>query len=301
MAKSNCRRTTLVATSVAILGLTITSTASALVLGSIQPGQWNAALGDGSVMPGPTELSPAAEEFYRSQIGQGGMFDLPAVQSIRAVRPQLVGDVLIGNPIQRPNGAGLNDANEGPAYEALLMSWANSDNDDPTILNVASWDYEIGGREVPGAPAVAINGGPTWDLTNGHIKFSVRAPRGVWDVSLELIDVNGHSIGWFGHPPSANWTNVVIWLNNLAGQGAMPFFVGSAAFDITQVARIRLNESTQGGVTAFFEPNPVAGLPGIWNAWNHLSVIVPEPGSIALLLLGLAGLAGGTVRARRSR
>lgn len=299
MNESKHRRHAFLGAWLAILGLAASGTASALVLGSIQPGGWKAALADGSVMPGPTEFSPAAEEFYRSQIGQGGMFGLPAVQSIRAVMPELLGDVLVGNP-RVVNGNGLNNDNEGPAYEALLMSWANSDNDDPAILNVASWDYEIGGREqVPGAPALNANGVPTWDLTNGHIKFSVRAPRGVWDVSLELIDVNGNSIGWFGHPPSANWTNVVIWLNNLAGQGAMPFFVGSAAFDITQVARIRLNESTQGGVTAFFEPNPVAGLPGVWNAWNHLSVIVPEPGSIALLVFGLAGLAGTSRRVRR--
>jgi hypothetical protein len=87
--------------------------------------------------------------------------------------------------------------------------------------------------------------------------------------------------------------------NMASPQGPFTVFFQDPLFDITQVAPIRLDEAGN-SVTI---PNPDSfGLP-VWNAWNHLTVSpkVPEPGSLTLLALGIAGMAVITVRRRGAK
>ena len=205
----------------------------------------------------------AAQEFYNTQIGMN-MFGTPVQSIANASDITLTPDISVFNP-----GGQL------PAFNSLVMSWNNSNSDNPNVLNVAAWDYVY--QDDP-------------DLTNTWIKFSLRPPQRVWDFSLELFDSQGRSRGWFGNPTSPDWSMLMISPDIQEAQG-FGYFYNQPGFDITRVTRIRLNESTQGGVL-FTEVNPVTGLNRPWNAWNSLEVKVhvPEPTStLSLLALGTLG------------
>ncbi len=233
---------------------------------------WTEAVQEGLIQPADNPLGGfAAQQFYQSQIGMD-MFGQP-VQSISgAENITLTPDVIVSNP----NG-------QLPEYNSLVMSWDNIQNDDPTVLNVAAWDYIY-----PTDP----------DLTNSWITFSLRAPIGIWDFSLELFDSEGRSRGWFGNPPGDDWTVLMVDPELENNQGFSDFY-SEPGFDITEVVRIRLNESTQGG-TFSTEVDPITGLIEPWNAWNTLKVEVhtPEPSStIGILALGILG--GGATLKRK--
>ena len=160
--------------------------------------------------------------------------------------------------------------NNVQGHDSLVMSW---DLPQTGELAVASWDYTYGVDP---------------DLSNARIHFSVFAPVGVWDISLELIDINGNSVGWFQSMPVHDvWQEFWIKAYSLTDQQGFEFFDGGN-FDITQVVAIRLNES---GILSMPFPigppaRPDGSIPIVpaWNAWNHLRVDVPEPGTLGLFM-----------------
>ena len=232
---------------------------------------------------GVLDPSTAAYQFYNSPlvIGQsmGGADPIAVVNAAPDVT--LYTDVPVSDA-----GFGGSDS-----FDSLVMDWGENPQtmSGEGVLNVAAWDY-------------VYDVDP--DLTGLHLTFSLLAPPGVWDFSLELFDVNNNSIGWFGVPPGTTWASVTIDPSIQMPQGPFTAFFangpgGPGAFDLTKVAFIRLNESSQTGVS--FGTFPViAGGPiitGPWNAWNHIAT--PEPASLLLLALGLVGLA--VLRERDSR
>jgi hypothetical protein len=154
--------------------------------------------------------------------------------------------------------------------DALVMSW---DSELGTDLTIAAWEY-------------VYDVDP--DLTGTMIHFSALAPPGIWDLSIELIDINGRVRGWFVDGTTlvnGVWTNHWLDPSNPFAAGFIPGPIQDPLFDLTQVVKIRLDEA--GMTTAIFAPPPVGGtIVGQWNAWDHLQV-VPEPTTAMLLGLGL--------------
>lgn len=200
------------------------------------------------------DLTSAAQAFYATQVPPG--------QAV-PVQP----DLFANNSVQDQNGE---------AHDSLVMQW--DQNQDPNILSVASWDFHYGVDP---------------DLRNAKIHFSVLAPPGIWDISLELIDINGNSIGWFlpGNGTGI-WTEFWIKAYNWVDQDGFLFFHGGGNFELDKVVTIRLNESGMFQDFPVFDPAAPLGVGGsqqsiFWNAWNHLRVDIPEPGTLMLGILGL--------------
>lgn len=243
----------LVCTGVAALALSsLPGAATATVIVDIPSGgSWAGAIGSGNITPSQSSdaLTWAAQQFYTGQ----------AVVP-EAVAALLTPDITVSG---QPN--------------TLAMSWDGAAAD--PVLPVAWWDYAFGG-----AAQVPV------DMSTGssRITFTLLPPVGVWDVSLELIDVNGRSRGWFmPMPPNPGaWRSQTIAVN-LGAQGDFSAYFNEAGFDITKVTRIRLDES---GRNADFQVPDPNGQPIAWNAWDSLVVTVPEPGDLGLFTLGLAAL-----------
>jgi len=199
-------------------------------------------MNDGNVQVAPDPLAGgAAVTFYAGQIGEsmGG----PEVAEVQAADDvELTPDVPVSG---------------SATFDALVMSWRNTNTNDPTILNVAAWEY-------------VYDIDP--DLTGTLITFSLLAPAGVWDFSLELIDVNGNSRGWFGVPPNTSWGVFSIDPSSAVAQVPFSVVITSGVFDITHVTTIRLNESSQGGIAFIDNPAQEGDSTTPWNAWNSLSV-----------------------------
>ena len=158
------------------------------------------------------------------------------------------------------------------------MSWDSAGDD---MLSIGAWDYVYGADP---------------DLSNKMIHFSILAPPGIWDLSLELIDAAGNSAGWFLSMPPNNWTNY--WIDtNLQNQQGFQYFQTLRGSIFSNVVAIRLDEA---GNSVVFPANPTGG-PFYWNAWNHLQVtmpVVPEPATALLGGLGLMALSAVTRRRR---
>ncbi len=162
-------------------------------------------------------------------------------------------------------------------HQSLVMAWSTEGNAGNDVGDVAAWEYHYGIDP---------------DLTGLFLDFSLFAPNGVWDVSVELIDINGRTKAWFLPGPAPNWANVTLNLSsNAAMQGGFLLML-DPLFDITMVTAIRFDES---GIWSMPFPLTPAGIalppggpngPG-WNAWNHVRII-PEPST--LTLAGIAAL-----------
>ena len=163
-------------------------------------------------------------------------------------------------------------------HQSMTMSWTENA---PTELAIAAWEYTYGVDP---------------DLTGTFIDVSLFAPPGIWDVSVELIDINNFSRGWFIPAVTTGlWGNFTIRPDIAAAQGPFTAFFDQPGFDITQVISIRLDEA--GNSTTF---TPSASTAPMWNVWDHLRVRVPEPAPLLLVAAGI-GLAGMCRLRRRLR
>jgi hypothetical protein len=225
---------------------------------------WQQAMQDGDVAAA-NNLTQAAIDFYSTQ----------DVESFAAVAPELY----------------TNSNVEG--HDSLVMSW---DIPQDQGLQVAAWDYNFGVEH-----ELAVSDFHSFDLSKGTIHFSIFAPIGVWDLSLEMIDINGNSVGWFLSMPLHDvWQEFWFKTNNFNDQLGFSFFDGGN-FDLTNVSSIRLNESGIWSMPFSLTPpmRPDGSIPDVpaWNAWNHLRIVVPEPGTVALFFVAMAGL-GYSMRKR---
>lgn len=243
--------------------LALAPAASASPLFSIGEGtgtSWDQAIANGNVRPVTASqgLTEAAVRFYTDSTQASAEFD-----SFALVDASLAPDLNIQDTA-------------GEEHQSLVMSWNNGSSD--TELPIAAWEY-------------VYDQDP--DLRKTLIEFSLFAPPGIWDVSLELIDDQGRSRGWFLSMPPSTWQVLQIDPNLLAPQ-SFQFFFDQPGFDIRRVVAIRLDEAGN----AVTLPVP-GGLPGTnWNAWNHLRVIdVTEPTSLLLMVAGM--FAVGLVGVRR--
>jgi hypothetical protein len=250
--------------------LAIASAASASPLFAVGEGSsvsWTDAIQSGNVIPvRPADgLTNAAQQFYAQQVASD-----PDLTNFQLVQSALTPDILV-------------EDGTGEMHQSLVMTW---DNDAPAdVLNIAAWEY-------------VYDVDP--DLTKTTIDFTLYPPPGIWDVSLELIDSNGFSRGWFDSGPANFWG--AAWVRpDLASAQGFDFFWNDPGFDITQVVAIRLDEAGMGGPVF---PAPPVGAPPIpgWNAWDSLQVKpVPEPAAITLLAISVAAAGFTGLRGRRRR
>ena len=217
---------------------------------------WNPGLPISSLVPGPDQLAPEVVSGFFAPQGQ---------------TPILVPSDLQFNVLQ------VEDL-PGNEFDSLVMSW-----DQPAGggLAVAGWEYDYGVDP---------------DLNNHMIHFSLLAPPGIWDVGLELIDVDGDVRGWWVPMPMTNvWQNYWIDPSNVSAQGPFTFAFTQAGFELDKVQSIRLYEAGNSVAIPLPQGTPFP----VWNAWNHLEVRpIPEPLTSALGMIGLVTL---TVTLRRRR
>ncbi len=243
----------------AVLALPLNTNAATIV--NIPTGtSWGTAITNGFITPSQDgdNFTQAALAFYTAQ----------------NVTPQAT------NAILTP------DITVASVNNTMAMSW-NGSNPNQNFLPVAWWNYSFGG----------VNQTPV-DMSSGssRIIFTLYPPVGVWDVSLELIDVNGRSSGWFfPMPTSPTWSEQTIYVNG-GPQGVFNNFITETGFDITKVVAIRFDEAGRNSDFIALDPN---GNPIAWNAWDSLRVVVPEPDDLSLFVLGLALLGHQRLKGKR--
>lgn len=242
-------------------------------IGDGQPVSWSQALGSDMITPAG-ELTSVAVQFYTESI---------------ASNPSMGFDSFEGVPV-RLNNMTVPDV-RGRTFDSLVMSWdAPEGNGGISVQQVGANPLGVAGWD--------LNLPQGTDLRGYDLHFSLLPPPGIWDVSLELIDANGRARGWFmPMPPNpGEWQEHWIWLNKDMPQGPFTFFYTDAEFDLSNVVAIRLDEAGN-SVTI---NDPTTGLPGVWNAWNHVTIkhtpIIPEPFSATLAMMGLGALALRTSR-----
>ncbi len=208
---------------------------------------WADAMRNGMIKPVGADdgMTGAAKMFYDEQVAKD-----PDLKGFKLVDTRLSPDVP--------------DVVDGrrESHTAMVMSWLDPSVLPGNFLGIGAWDLVY--------PKEGV------DLRGMMIHFSI-LPVDVWDVSLELIDVNGNSRGWFIFGPAPFWANA--WIDPSIS-AAQPPFTNSfevGPFDITKVVAIRLDESWMGD-TLSTDIDPTTGQFNPWNAWDHLRVEpIPRP------------------------
>ena len=186
-----------------------TTTPSAIIsVGEGGDTSWTAALETGLIRPVDPrqggEFTAAATRFYESQ---GNFALVPAT---------LTGDV----PVELGE----------ETHESLVMQW--DPLEDREIMPVAAWDLAVRDE--------------LQDLSNTSLHFSLGVPErfengeptgesAIWDVSVELVDIQGNSRGWFLQNPPIGWHEYWIMVDQGDQDGFQ--FVESGPFDVTQVTQ----------------------------------------------------------------
>ncbi len=245
-------------------------------IGDGQPTSWQDALTAGNIQPVSGPLSPLAQAFYQQSVDES--------QTDPGI-PDAFG--FERSPVKELYAVDDLDIN-GQSFDSLVMTW---DPPDPSpgsgtedFLGIAAWQY-------------VYDQDP--DFTQAMVHFSIGPPLGaphIWDLSLELVDVNGNVKSWFLSMPMAGWQN--FWIKAYGGtQGPWMLMGQTPGFDITQVTAIQFDGAAFNGVMGF-PPVPPPGVPAWdWLPFNHLYVTVPVPatlpllgiGALVLLLLGRGG------------
>ena len=202
---------------------------------------WSEALESGVVQPVEpgTDLTGAAHQFYDERVSLSD-----GESEFGLVHVNLIPDVV--EVVDE----------SGTAHLSLVMEFPDLIDRDPSFLGIGGWDFLYGGAT---------------DLSQMVIEFSILAPRGIRDLSLEVIDTNGKTRGWFMPEPETTWADYVIDPSKPAAQGKFTKYKGDSGFDIKKVVKIRLDETSRGS-TFFRDVNPVTSSPVAWNAWNDLRV-----------------------------
>ncbi|NIL99101.1 MAG: PEP-CTERM sorting domain-containing protein [Planctomycetales bacterium] len=235
---------------------------------------WQQAIDDGNVrpvVPAP-DLRPVESSAGRPAVGASASLTQAAQEfyNTQGVPFSLVPTRLGPADAFVPDGQGME-------HQSLVMSWQDSSINNPDHLQIGAWEY-------------VYDVDP--DLSGLEMHFSIFAPPGIWDLSVEMIDMNGNSAGWFMSMPPNTWQEYWLDLDNLGNQSGFLYFEGGP-FDITQVVALRFDEA---GVLSMplTPPNPY-GEEFFWNAWNHVEIrrpisAVPEPATLTLLALGAGAL-----------
>ena len=228
-----------------------------------EPVLWGRGMARANVVPAQAgTLTFVAHQHYMSLVSGN-----PEIAEFDQVTPELTPDVRIAPGMPEPQSA-------------MVASWAQAA---PSEALVIGWDYVY--DEDP-------------DLTDTVLEFSLFPPEGILDVSVELIDADGCSRGWFATGLPHEMREYSIRPDLAAAQPPFDSFLNEPRFDITKVVAIRLGGASAGRAAT---PDPT-GKGDMWSGWGHVGVrVIPEPSTLALVLLGL-GLLGRRRRGcRRNR
>jgi len=166
--------------------------------------------------------------------------------------------------------AGLN------AFNVTLQQVSSTDvNVVATLTQGAVWFADTGGGGHPGF-AFNINGDPGITITN------ISAPWSAGDVHLATVTTNGPSLGTFNY-----------FIGN-PGPGTSAANAGPLSFDVNLASGISINDFISNTAGYYFAADIATG-PGVTgesgiSATPTTTSAVPEPSSVALLLISVAGV-----------
>ncbi len=210
---------------------------------------WTQAIASGNVVPvtSGAGLTTAAISYYDDRLTADPALDGYALQTSTLIPDTLETD-------------GYSEA-----HTAMRMEWPVTGNSDPgnDILDIAAWEYQYPDK----APQ---------NLSDSFLQVSILAREGVSDLSVELIDINGKTKGWFKEGPvTESWGTVTFDTDIIGDQNS---FKGKRdlGFDIEQVVKIRFDETWRGKVYNYTIAQ---------NAWGKV-ILTPEPATLVLLALG---------------
>lgn len=243
-----------------VVWMPVIALASPIVsIGDSRQMSWQDGINQGLVTaPILGSLSSQTQAFYQNQINQHNL------NGLEIKTPVLTPDFLVSDG--------------SSTRQALVMSW--NQPVDQNTLGVASWEW-------------GYHADP--DLTEFQLTVELLAPKGVFALGVELLDVSGRSKGWYREalPRPPFWDGS--YSINLSGglQGPFTNFGVDPGFDIKTVMKIRFNMSSLPS-DPFIVPDPT-GIGNAWGAFSRLDV-VPEPSALLMLSAGILGLTGRRIK-----